>query len=757
MLGSDPGRVPSGVTLDNWQESPHLHWSFQHIADLFPDADRSPAGSAPWPTCRGPLDRRRRRRGRRARGAPLALALAAHGAPPAHGRRRDGLDRHRRLDRLAPRVAARRGVPRRHGAVVVAHPHVGEQVPRGLGRRRRWPPSGVLDLDAPLSAYVPALGSSGYAGATVRHLLDMRSGIKFSEVYLDPRRRGAHHRGGHRLGAAHPRRRADDDVRLPAHARGEGSARRPVRLPLVRDRRARLGARGRVGHPDERPHVRAALEPHRRGVRREHRRRLRGRRDVRRRHQRGAARPRALRRDDGQEGVSLTGARVLPASWVADCFAGGPDSREAFAASESAALMPGGMYRNQFWAPSSRPGRARGPRHPRPDGLRQPAHPGGRPPSSPAGRPPRTPAKLFTALPPSTPSRPPSPTEPSRRPRRPTRSRRVARAAAPVKASDRVPMCRCAAHLPRPRRRALGHVTLAESFTAAWPSYRAWFLREGEAARPSYAESRAALAWHMPELLATYDALCAAIGGGDLEARFLSHWCPPPVATACSLATWTRDAHLLVRSYDYPPLLCDTTVLASSCTGTRVLAMADCLWGAVDGINAHGLAVALAFGGRPQVVGPGFGIGLVVRYLLEVARDVAEAVAILSRAAGLDVLQRRAHRRPRRQRRRRGRARPPRARHGRSTAANRQTPRRRRAGHRVAGARVAVGHGRARGRARGARDATRGPRRTTWSRRSSTAPVQRDPACTSGARSGRRSTTATPARSTCSGRTRRGG
>ena len=171
---------------------------------------------------------------------------------------------------------------------------------------------------------------------------------------------------------------------------------------------------------------------------------------------------------------------------------------------------------------------------------------------------------------------------------------------------------------------------LAASFASAWPSYRAWFLAEGADARPSCAESRAALAWHLPELLPTYDALVAAVGAGDLEARFLSHWCPPPVATACSLATWTRDAHLLVRTYDYPPLLCDTTVLASSWTGTRVLAMSDCLWGAVDGVNAHGLAVAIAFGGR-AVVGAGFGIGLVVRYLLEVARDVGAAVEILRR------------------------------------------------------------------------------------------------------------------------------
>jgi hypothetical protein len=171
---------------------------------------------------------------------------------------------------------------------------------------------------------------------------------------------------------------------------------------------------------------------------------------------------------------------------------------------------------------------------------------------------------------------------------------------------------------------------LADAFTVAWPSYRAWFLRDGIDPRPSYADSRDALAWHLPELLGTYDALCAAVGSGDLEARFLSHWCPPPLATACSLTTWTRGAHLLLRTYDYPSLLCDATVLASSWTGTRVVAMSDCLWGAVDGVNEHGLAVAIAFGGHPAV-GPGFGIGLVVRYLLEVAHDVDEAVAILAR------------------------------------------------------------------------------------------------------------------------------
>lgn len=167
-------------------------------------------------------------------------------------------------------------------------------------------------------------------------------------------------------------------------------------------------------------------------------------------------------------------------------------------------------------------------------------------------------------------------------------------------------------------------------FASAWPSYRSWFLREGELARPSYAESAWQLRHHMPELAGTYDQLVDAVGGGDLEARFLSHWCPPAVAAACSLAVWNRYENLLIRNYDFPPQQCDMTVLSSRWTGPRVLAMSDCLWGAVDGINEPGLAVAIAFGGRP-VVGPGFGIGLVVRYLLEVAPTTAVALEILRR------------------------------------------------------------------------------------------------------------------------------
>ena len=38
VLGGDPGRVPSDITLENWQSAAQLHWTFQHIADFLPTA-----------------------------------------------------------------------------------------------------------------------------------------------------------------------------------------------------------------------------------------------------------------------------------------------------------------------------------------------------------------------------------------------------------------------------------------------------------------------------------------------------------------------------------------------------------------------------------------------------------------------------------------------------------------------------------------------------------------------------------------------
>jgi predicted choloylglycine hydrolase len=174
---------------------------------------------------------------------------------------------------------------------------------------------------------------------------------------------------------------------------------------------------------------------------------------------------------------------------------------------------------------------------------------------------------------------------------------------------------------PGPQWRAL--------FEKHWPRYRAWFLHEGEAARTSYAASARALREHMPELVPTYEALCELAGGGDIESRFLAMWEPPSYLSGCSQAVLRTGAPVLARNYDYAPERLEGAIL-HTCWNRPVIGMSDCLWGLLDGVNDAGLAVSLAFGGR-NVVGSGFGVPLVVRYLLETCETTEDARRTLRR------------------------------------------------------------------------------------------------------------------------------
>ncbi|MEZ4653923.1 MAG: C45 family peptidase [Candidatus Eisenbacteria bacterium] len=143
-------------------------------------------------------------------------------------------------------------------------------------------------------------------------------------------------------------------------------------------------------------------------------------------------------------------------------------------------------------------------------------------------------------------------------------------------------------------------------------------------------EGRQALEAHMPELVPTYHRLVELMPDDPLVPRALSLYCPTPYLTGCSQAVWGRPPARLIRNYDYSPVLWEGLLLHSSWTGSKVIAMSDCLWGALDGINEHGLAVSLTFGGSREI-GPGFGIPLIVRYVLETCRTTQEAVRALTR------------------------------------------------------------------------------------------------------------------------------
>lgn len=168
---------------------------------------------------------------------------------------------------------------------------------------------------------------------------------------------------------------------------------------------------------------------------------------------------------------------------------------------------------------------------------------------------------------------------------------------------------------------------LRAAFDDHWPAYRRWMRRSPNVPSETCVQR---LRQSMPEIMPTFDALLDAFGGGEQVARFLSLYEPPRLVRGCSQLVIDDDGPVLVRTYDHSPLLFDGLLLRSDWSGAPTLAMTDCLWGALDGVNTAGLAIALAFGGR-NVVGPGFGAQLVTRYVLETCETVLDAQATIER------------------------------------------------------------------------------------------------------------------------------
>ena len=170
---------------------------------------------------------------------------------------------------------------------------------------------------------------------------------------------------------------------------------------------------------------------------------------------------------------------------------------------------------------------------------------------------------------------------------------------------------------------------IAGHLRETWPGFRRWW-HGGAHARPSAAEARARLEEHMPELVPTWERLAAMLGDDPDAAAALALWNPPAFLTGCSQAAVTAGGPALIRNYDWDYRLYDAVVARTAYQGRRVLGMLDCLWGLLDGVNDAGLAVSLTFGGRPQV-GEGFGIPIVIRYVLQTCTTAGEAARALSR------------------------------------------------------------------------------------------------------------------------------
>ncbi|BBK31493.1 putative choloylglycine hydrolase [Stella humosa] len=172
----------------------------------------------------------------------------------------------------------------------------------------------------------------------------------------------------------------------------------------------------------------------------------------------------------------------------------------------------------------------------------------------------------------------------------------------------------------------------AARFRTGREAARRWYLGQGLAPPPSAAECRAAIARHMPELLAPYDQACALTAEDDLDRCILSHYRPPPMGDGCSQAVWLGDGGpALVRNYDFRLDLVSDRFESTSWFGREVIAKAQRPWGGcIDGMNADGLVASLTAGGSPAQ-GLGFAVILLLRYVLETCSRVDEAVTALCR------------------------------------------------------------------------------------------------------------------------------
>lgn len=168
------------------------------------------------------------------------------------------------------------------------------------------------------------------------------------------------------------------------------------------------------------------------------------------------------------------------------------------------------------------------------------------------------------------------------------------------------------------------------NFRRTWSDYERWYLCEGPSIRPGYQTCLDAILDYMPELEPIYRMVCDWAGGGDLTSRFLSLYHPPPYMAGCTQAVWDApQGAIMLRNYDYAPHWFEGKVFATDWL-RPVMGVSDCAWGLLDGMNDAGLVASLTFGGSRET-GIGFGIPLLVRYILETCTNVEQAEAVATR------------------------------------------------------------------------------------------------------------------------------
>jgi predicted choloylglycine hydrolase len=141
------------------------------------------------------------------------------------------------------------------------------------------------------------------------------------------------------------------------------------------------------------------------------------------------------------------------------------------------------------------------------------------------------------------------------------------------------------------------------------------------------AEIHAHLQRYMPELLTEFEALLVASPKRPDAAQLLAMYNVPPFFAGCSVSVSHRRGHpTLIRNYDMGVNEFSGVFRYEELQGGGwIIGSAEGGWGYLDGMNHHGLAVAITFGGSFRV-GEGFAVPIIVRCLLVTCATVPEAL-----------------------------------------------------------------------------------------------------------------------------------
>src|SRR5580704_794917 len=339
-LEPEPEVAGAPVTAYNWQDPPFNRWAFWHVDEILPtyQVSRGDGPARVLPASAAGLD---------LFGLPIARLDGSTGTAgevladtftDAYVVLQDG--------ELVTEWYGPAGVPDRPHALMSVSKSVVGCVAAALIDR------GQLDADGLVSSYVPELAASGYAGATVRDVLDMRSGVRFLEEYANPRsdiRRLDEWIGWDGTDAGEPRGLYQFLATLPAEAPHgsrflyrsaesdvlgwvcERAAGRPMAELISELIWAPMGA----GCDAVLLHDGLGTAVHDGGL-------CATARDV--------ARFGQMLLDGGRvPDRSGYGRRVVPPQWLRQAWAVDSETRAAFAASPAEWAFPGGWYRHQFW------------------------------------------------------------------------------------------------------------------------------------------------------------------------------------------------------------------------------------------------------------------------------------------------------------------------------------------------------------------------------------------------------------------------